>query len=117
MPGRGFSEWARQALSGKGAGADSVPGRSGADSAVPLLKSSARKDSGAQNPIRARESPGAVLRDLSSRVGTVARLHEKNAEDTRAGHKDRGGQDDGLPRAAEEGRTMKKPTNWDLYFR
>src|SRR5207247_4369180 len=77
----------------------------------------AGKDSGAENSTWARENPGAVFRGLDSRMGTVARLHQAHSKDTRAGHKDRGGQDDGVPRAAEKGGTMKKPTNWDLYFR
>src|SRR3990172_3558694 len=117
MPSRGVSGWARQAASGKGACVDSAARRAGAGSAVPLLKSSAGKDSRAAHPIWARESSSAVLRGGGSRVGPVARLHEENAEDAGAGHNNRGGQDDGIPRAAKEGGTMKKPTNWDLYFR
>src|SRR3982074_1162038 len=117
MPSRGLPEWARQAASGKGACVDSTAGRTGAGFAVPLLKSSARQDSRAPNPIWARESSSTVLRGVGSRVGTGPRLHEENAEDARAGHHDRGDQNDGLPRAAKEGGPMKKLTNWDLYFR
>src|SRR6266567_6606491 len=117
MPSRGFSEWARQAAPGKSAGADSPVGRTGTGFAVPLLESSARQDSRAANPTRAGESSSAVLRGGDSRMGTVARFHEENAEDARAGHSHRGGQDDRISGTAKEGAPMKKPTNWDLYFR
>src|SRR6266849_5965598 len=110
MPGPGFSECARQASSGQGAGAGPAVGGAGADSTVPLLESGAGKDPGVENPTWARESPRAVFRIVNSRVGVLARLHQANAADIRAGRQDRGGQNDGVCRATEEGRTMKKPT-------
>jgi DNA-binding Xre family transcriptional regulator len=61
----------------------------------------------------AEQGPTLLFPLLESGAGKDS---EANAPDIRARHQDRGGQNDGAPRATEEDRAMKKPTSWDLYF-